>query len=286
MHEITQLIVLGILLGGMYGLLAAGSALITGVMNVLNFAQGDFVTIPALCVWAIWSATKINPFLILIPVALGTLLVGAGVQRVLIERVVGRPFAMGLLLTFGLSLLMESNGGFAFGFSYREIPVLTSSFTVAGITLPEAQLVTFGGAVAVYLVIVVLLHRTQFGRALRACTQNPEAAVACGINARSVRTWAFGIGTMLAALAGGFLIQYFPINPISGFQIVLVGLIAQMIGGVTWFEGAFLGGLVLGEIDLIGGYYTTAEWAQIMVYGSLLVLFLFRGTVGARDQLR
>jgi branched-chain amino acid transport system permease protein len=284
--EFFQLLILGLLQGGTYGLLAAGLALIIGVMNILNVAHGEFMVLPALCVWIIWAATGINPFVILIPVALATLVVGAATERLLIERVIGQPVAMGLLMTFGLSLLMRSTGGFVFSLSYREIPILQGSAQLGNVILPEAQVAAFIGGVGVYLLIFLMLRRTQFGRAIRACAQNPEAALACGIDARSVRTWAFGIGCMMAATAGGFLILYFPLNAESGFQLVIAGVVAQMIGGVTRFVGAFFGGLALGEIQVVGGFYVSSEWAQVFVFATLLVVFLYRGTRGARELLR
>ncbi len=286
MPDIVQVLILGLLQAGTYALLASGLALIIGVMNVLNFAHGEFMVIPALTVWVLWSTTGVNPLLLLIPVALATLALGALTQRVVIERVIGRPEGMALLVTFGLALLMRSAAGTAFSLTYRSIPFLTTSRQVGDVTLPDARVVVFIVAIGVYLATYLMLRRTQFGRAIRAVAGNPEAALACGVDVRHVRIWAFGIGSMQAAIAGGLLIFTYPLNPESGFQLILKGVVAQMLGGITSYVGALFGAVALGEIEVVGGFYSSAELAQVFVYASLLVLFLYRASRGSRGLLR
>jgi branched-chain amino acid transport system permease protein len=274
--QVIQLLLLGLLLGGVYALLASGLALIVGVMRFLNLAHGEFMILSGLSVWGLWTSIGLNPLVGIIVVTPVAFLAGASIERVVLERVINKPESTAMLITFGLSMLLRSLGVLVFSLSLHAVPYMTDTVTIGPFFLPQVQVLGFGVAMLVYLGVYVALHRTQFGRALRAVAQNQAAAAASGIDARRVRSLAFGVGCGLAAIAGGLMILNYPLSPESAFSYVLKAFVAGMLGGLGSYIGALFGGLLLGVAEIFIGFYLTAQWAQAFTYVLLVVLLLVR----------
>ncbi len=274
--QVVQLLLLGLLLGGMYALLASGLALIVGVMRFLNLAHGEFMVLSGLAVWGLWDVLGLNPIIAIIVVTPMTFLVGASIEQFVLERVVNKPESTAMLITFGLSMILRALGVLVFSLSLHAVPYLTDALTIGPFFVPQVQVFGFGAAMAVYFGVFVVLHRTQFGRALRAVAQNQAAAAACGIDARRVRSISFGIGSGLAAIAGGLMILNYPLSPESAFAYVLKAFVAGMLGGLGNYVGALVGGLLLGVSEIFIGFYFSAQWAQVFTYVLLVVLLLVR----------
>src|SRR5580658_10154480 len=246
---VLQLVVNGVLLGGVLALSALGFNVIFGVMRVVNLAHGDFVVIAAVfCAWA-FAQFGINPLLLLpltIAVGFGA---GALVHYALLRRLppeVASGEAASLTLTFGLSYFLVGAGLTIFGGRFVSVPFLTGAFHFGDLSIPQARLLAFVVAVGLSLAFAFVLRSTVLGRALRATSQHLEGALACGIDVDRVRTLAFAIGTAVAAAAGTLMSFLYNLNAQQGVLFTINAFAVVVIGGLGNYTGAVLGALILG----------------------------------------
>jgi branched-chain amino acid transport system permease protein len=282
---LLQVIVNGVLLGGVYALFAAGLNMIVGVMRVINLAHGELMMLGAYTTFWLFSLAHVNP-LLSIPISAGLMLVlGVAVQRLLVERVVKQPLLSSLLLTFGLSTLFLGIALNVWKGDQRSIPYLSGSVPVGGLLISNVRLVGFAIAVLLTSATFLFLRHSTFGKTIRATSQQPDAAQACGIDVRRVRAVTFGIGSALAAVAGSLASIMFSFNPEIGQTFLPKAFAVIVLGGLGSFIGALLGALMLGVAETVAGYFTSGQWAESVAFIILIVMLVIRpaGLFGAEE---
>lgn len=286
MTELVQAVVLGLLIGGVYALMASGLSLIFGVMNIINVAQGAFLIMVAMFTWWLWRETGVDP--ILASVVTTPLMFGFGwvLYRTVIVRIRGSSPSMSVLLTFGLALTIEGALNVTAGNKFKSATpsYFEQSYHVGSIALPKPHVYGFLAAVVVLAALYVVLTRTWTGRAIRASAQNPSGAALVGVGATSTAALAFALGTSTAGVGGSVLSVLYPFFPASHYDWIsrLLGII--VLGGMGSLPGALVGALVLGLAETLTATYGSLRWSTLVFYLVILAVLLFRpqGLFGTR----
>jgi branched-chain amino acid transport system permease protein len=287
MSLLLQSLVLGVLLGGLYALLAAGLTLYFGVMRVVMIAHSAFLILAAYLAWFFSTETGLDPMLSLlvtVPLFFG---LGVAMQRLLISRL--RPATltmMSVLLTFSIALVIEGMLGFVFTGTQRRIqlPYGSESFEIFGANIAVVKLIAFGMAAASLLALYLLLKKTQFGQALRATIQHPEAARLVGINTERVAGYGFGLGLATAAIGGTALSLDSTIYPSLHWHWIGPLMAIIVVGGLGSIPGAAIAALVLGLGQSLLQIPLGTTWAQTFFYVALFATLMVRpqGFFGGR----
>ena len=286
MTELIQTLILGLLVGGVYALLASGLTLIFGVMNVINIAHGAFLILAAFLTYSIWTATGLDPLLAIAITAPAMFAFGWLLYSATIRPIRTAPVAISVLLTFGLALVLEGVLGSIWGNTSHSVrpPYANDSFSIGSLFLPKAQV--FGGAVALVVLagLYVILNRTWLGRAIRASAVNPQSAELVGVNVASVSALTFAVGVASSGAGGSIVSVLYPFLPGSHYQWIarLLGII--VLGGMGSLPGAVIGALCLGVAELMTVTYIGPEWATGVPYVFVFVVLLVRpqGILGMR----
>lgn len=277
----------GLLLGGVYALMAQGMALVWGVMNVVNIAHGALIVLGSyLTLWAFqyWGLDPI----IAMPLSMVALFVfGYIIQRVLINRVVRAEIFFTLLVTFGLEILMMNVMAWGWTVDPRRVnPSYSfSGFSVGPLTIPLVRLVAFFVAIAITLLLFLFLQKTQTGRAIRATAQDLEAARLSGIPVVQIYGITYGIGAALAAAAGSLLGMLSSFTPYSGGPFTLKSFVICVLGGLGNAWGPLVGGLVLGVVEELSSRWLGSTYRDAVSFGLLVLILLVRpsGLLGRRE---
>lgn len=272
-----QLIVNGILIGGVLALSALGFNIIFGVMRVVNLAHGDILVLAALLCAAAFAQWHLNPLYLLPVNIVGGFLIGAFIQRFLLRRLpveIASGEASSLTLTFGLSYFIMGAGLWVFGGEFKSVPYLTSAFQIGPISIPQARLLAFVAAVALAVLLGLFLRTTRMGRAIRATSMNLDGALACGIDVETVRTFSFGLGSAVAAASGTLLSYVYTFNPQSGTSFTISAFAVIAIGGLGSYAGALLGALILGFAQSFTSYYAGSTLADGAPYVLFIIVML------------
>jgi branched-chain amino acid transport system permease protein len=274
---LLQLLVDGILLGGTYVLLAQSLNLIFGVMGVVNLAHGSFIVLAGL--FTVWFAAHvaISP-LLAIPIAFVVLYaVGAALQPVLLEPLMGlgvqQAELLSLMITFGLDYVLIELGLQVFGSNYVSLPYLQSTWTFGGITVGKSLLVAGVIAGVVALALSLWLNRTGFGKSLLAASQSETGAVSVGINVRLVRLVAFAVGVGLAGVAGTLLILVEPMAAETADNFTILAFVLIALGGLGDYRGVAIASVLLGIAQSAVGFYLGGDAENVLPY-VLLILFM------------
>jgi branched-chain amino acid transport system permease protein len=281
-----QLLINGVMLAGLYGLLALGLNLVFGVMRVINFAHGELVMLGAFVTFWGYTAFGLHPLLGLPLSALVLFALGWVLQRLLMERVLAGPPMAALLVTFGLSLVVINVGLLVFGADIRSIPVVSGSLRLGGFVIPRARGLAFLVAVALTALVVAFLKWSALGRAIRATAQHPEVAITCGVDVRRTRLVTFGLGAALGSAAGSLLMVILPMDPQSGSFLILKAFAVIIIGGLGSVAGGLLGALVLGIAEVFGAFFFSIVFGEVVAYVLLLLVLLVRpaGLLGVAER--
>jgi branched-chain amino acid transport system permease protein len=251
-------VVQGVLLGGLYALLACGLALMFGVMRIINLAHGDLAVLGAYLIMVVLDHASVSPFLALVPVLPVMLLVGYGLQRTLLERSLRSGLLVPLLTTFGLSIVIQNLLLEQFSPDVRSLggdagSIATASWKISGaVSISHIGALVLAVAIATLGGLQLFLARTQMGRQMRATAQDPETAELVGVNARAVYARATAIAVAIAAVAGLFLAIRSTFFPFAGPTQLIFAFEAVVIGGFGSLWGTLVGGIVLGVAQTIG----------------------------------
>jgi branched-chain amino acid transport system permease protein len=275
---LAQIIANGILLGGLYGLMALGMALVWGVLNIVNLAHGSFIMLGGYAAYYLFAAAGIDPFLAL-PLAMLIMFVfGYCVQRYIINFIVNSALLNTLLITFGLNVVLTYLAQLAFSADFRTInpSYAGANIAVAGITLPLARLAAFVIAIALALALWWLLNATRLGRSIRATSQNLVAARLYGVDPRSLYAITFGIGAALAGAAGGLYGVISQITPYIGASLTAKSFVIAIIGGLNNPLKVILGGVVIGIAESLGAVAFGPTYSDVISFGLLVVVLVVR----------
>ena len=278
MDLLSQILVNGILLGGLYAVMALGLALVWGVLNIVNLAHGAFIMLGGYLSWYLFTVAHVDPFLGLPITAVVMFGLGYVLQRGLLNLVVKAPMFNTLLITFGLEVVITYLAQLAFSADFRTInpPYAGGSWQIGPIALPIARFVAFGVAIALTLGMWVFLLRTRLGRAIRATAQNLVAARLYGVEPRHLYAVTFGLGIGLAGAAGGLYGTVSQINPYIGAALTAKSFAISIIGGLDNPLGVLVGGLFLGVVESLTTLYIGPTFADVASFGILLLVLIVR----------
>jgi branched-chain amino acid transport system permease protein len=276
--QLIQTVVLGLLLGGVYALLASGLTLIFGVMDVINVAQGALVILAAFMTWALWNETGLDPLLGVLVTTPAMFLIGFGIYLTTIRWIQGKPPSTSVILTFGLALILEGVMGWVWTATlHRATPdYFNQSFTIGDIYLRKAQVYGCAIAVGVLAILYVILRVTWLGRAIRAVSANMTSARLVGVRPSTVAALTFAIGVATTGAGGSIAAVLYPFLPGSHYQWIsrLLGII--VLGGMGSLPGAVVGALLLGVAETMTQTYISPQWATMVPWVVIMVVLLVR----------
>jgi branched-chain amino acid transport system permease protein len=281
---VAQVVVSGLLAGALYAMVSLGLALIFGVMRVINVAHGTILTVGAYLTFWWFHFLGLNPYLSLLVSMPAMFLLGMGLQRFMVRRVVKAPELSSLLLTFGISIALVNVLQLAFSSDLRSVEYLTGAFVVGGLAFSKSRLVAFGFAVAITGLAYWFLQRTRFGKAIRATSQSPEVAMVCGVNVPQVHLYTFGMASALAAAGGSLVAVMVAIQPEMGQVYTFKSFLVIVLGGAGNYPGALVGGLLLGLVEQLSSLFLTTQLSEAVAYVLLVLVLLLRptGLLGGR----
>ncbi len=289
MDQILNVLVFGLLLGGIYGLVSIGLNLIFGVVRIVNFAQGELVMFGMYGSYYAYAFLGVNPYLSVFIVAPLVGLLGVAIQRLVIQPLHNESnmqiFAtFGLLMMFQNIMLMLSRGE-AFSIGGQ---VGSSVLTLGDIKISVVRLVTLVATTLITIGLHLFLRHTMMGKSIRAVTQDKRAARVMGINVERTFLFTFGIGAALAGMAGALLTPIYSITPAVGGNFILAAFAVVVLGGLGSVWGAYIGGLIVGVVEAFAGYYIDPALKNAIWFIIFLVVLIVRpsgllGQVGAEE---
>ena len=276
--DLTNTILMGLLLGGLYALIALGLSLVFGVMKMINVAHGDLILFGTYFAYAAMTLQGIDPILSLIAGVPLLFVIGFGIQRYLMSRAFGRSMEAPLLIAFGISLMLQNLQQILWTPMSKGLTTsyALDSFELGGIHVPLAYLLDFAAAVVVMVFLSQFLGRTYLGKAITGAAQDKTAAQLMGINTGRVYAFAFAVSMATAAFAGVFLGLTFPFTPQSGISFLIIAFGVVIVGGLGSMVGTFLGGMVLGVAQTLGGFFLGPTSQMLVVYFLVLLVLAVR----------
>ena len=275
---IGQVLTNGLLLGGLYACVAAGFSLVWGVLNVINLLHGTLVVLGGYLAWMAWAFLGLHPLLALPFVALVVGLFGAGLQAGVLNRAVGAPVLVTLVVTFGLDLIVGNGLLLGFGADYRTIrPSFTlGTAQIAGIYVPLDRAAAASAALAMTGGLYLMLRRSWLGRAIVAVRMDRDAARLMGVMVSRAYIVTFALSAALAGAAGDLLGLVFPISPLQSGDYLAISFTVCVLGGLGSVVGAAAGGLLLGLVESIAGLLLGPQNASLTSFVLLIALLAFR----------
>ena len=273
---VTQAVLTGLLVGGVYGLVAMGLTLIFGVLEIVNFAHGALMTLAMFVTYSVATNAGVGPYVTLLVTIPALFLVGGLIQVGLINRTMGQPLENQLLLTLGIALLLEN--ALLLGYGGDPLTVRISPDTPVRIldaVATTSRLVAFAGAMLLAALLYLMLIRTRLGTAIRAVAANPTGARLVGIDVRRIYVLTFALGTACAGAAGTLVVPFVTITPTTGELFNIIAFVVVVLGGLGRVNGALVGGLIIGLAEQLGGIYFPDQSPLLTVFVVfVLVLFL------------
>ena len=277
-----ELVISGLITGGIYALVAMGLNLQYGLMRILNVSHGEFLMLGAYLVYWAHLVTHWSPFVFLPPLLVGLFVVGLVVHRLCFRRLaettpeVEAFEARSLLVGFGLMFVVQNVALLIWGADLRGYQYLSGTVSLGGMGFTANRLVAFAGALVLAVVLIALLRATLLGRAVRAMMQSPTGALLVGIDVRRLHPGVFGVGLALAGAAGALLSMVFEISPSMGEPYTVTALIVIALGGFGSVTGSLLGGLLLGVVEALGMHLTSPSLKMVLSYGVFMLVLITR----------
>jgi branched-subunit amino acid ABC-type transport system permease component len=276
--DILAFIVDGLLIGFVYGIAAMGLTLIWGVMNVINLSHGSIIALGMFGVYFVFVDLGVNPYIGIVLVGFVGLLMGIVIYFVAIHRVINAPHLSTLLATFAVNMIIIGLGTSAFTTSSYNVNFSLGSATAGPINIQGTRVVAALVTLIVTGGLYYFLYRTTLGKYVRAVTDNRAAAELMGIPSARILAFSFGLGTMLAAIAGGLIATFFPFTILAGGTYELKSFVIGVLGGVGNPLGALIGGLILGAFEGVIPYFMATSWVPVWEFGLFVVILLVRPT--------
>lgn len=279
--QILDVVIAGLLMGGIYALIAVGLSLQYGVAHVLNIAHGEFIMLGAFATWALYGTLGINPLISLVICAPFAFVLGFFIHRIQFKTLLNSSPTLeifesrSMLATFGLLFIIQNIAILIWGSDFKGYNYLNFGVNIGGAIFAANRLITMACALVIGAAFYLFLARTRMGKAIRAASQSPATAGLMGVNIDRVLAICFGFGTLMAGLAGTLLSMCYPIKTSMGMEYAIIAIIVVTLGGLGSIVGSFIGGFILG---LIGSLVTTLEpsLALIAYYAIFILLLLVR----------
>jgi branched-chain amino acid transport system permease protein len=278
MVTFLNVVIAGLLLGGLYALIAMGLSLQYGVARVANFSHGEFIMLGGLTTWTLYTVFGMNPLVSLAVCGPITFILGYIIHRTLFKRLLASSASPDIfesnsvLASFALLFIIQNIASIAWGpeirgYSYLRVPV-----NLAGAVFGANRLVTLGFAIIIGLAFYLFVTRTRMGKAIRAAAQDPATAGLMGVNIDLVLALCFGLGAAMAGIAGMLISLCYPVHVVMGQEYTIIALIVVVLGGLGSIPGSFIGGFMLG---IIGSVVTHIDpGLSLVAYYLIFVLLL------------
>lgn len=270
----------GVFLGAVYALVALGLTLIYGVLHIINFAHGSLLMLAMFAVYFLWEIFGIDPYVAMLIVVPGGFLFGYALQRSVIGQSSHGRDEIVLLVTLGVSIVIENVALFAFSADQRQVQV---PYDFDGIDLGVTfavypELAALGGSLLITLMLWLFMAKTDTGKAIRAVAKERHGARIVGINVEHIFAVSFGIGTACVAAAASLLAPTYVVHPQFGYLFVLIAFTVVVLGGMGSFVGALVGGFVIGITEQLGRLYLGESLGLITISVIFILVLLFRPT--------
>ncbi len=283
----------GILMGSIYGLTAVGLTLIFGVLKVINFAQGAFLMSGLFTTYWFVRLTGTNPYLALIVVIPFTYILGYYTQKFLInpvfesEKDVREPIGV-IIVTTGIWYMLDNLALMIFGAQYRtiNIPSVSKAISIFGLYAPLSKVIGFFISLSVSALLFWFLQYSKMGKAIRATSQDREAASLMGINQYKIYNVTFGIGIAICGIAGAVLLPFYYVYPTVGTHLDIMDFVIVVLGGLGSIPGALVGGLIIGLIESVGSQFISYSWTLEAIYLIFLIILFVKpsGLFGIKGE--
>jgi branched-chain amino acid transport system permease protein len=276
---LLQILVNGILKGGLYALMAMGMSLIWGVMDIINIAHGSFIMLGAFTTYWLFTLLGMDPFLSLFFSIAILFLLGYGVQKYIINYIIRASAFITLILAFGIEIFINNLALVSWTADVRkvEVPYGAANFTIGNwVTIPTIRLIAFLMVIVISAVFFFILNRTNLGRSIRATSQDLDAARLVGVDVARTYAITFGLGVGAAAAAGTLWSILFPISPIMGGELTLKSFVVVIIGGLGSMLGPIIGGLALGVTEAFGSTWFGSTYENLIGFSILVLVLILR----------
>ena len=275
---LAQALVTGILIGGVFALLSVGLTLIWGVMRIINFAHGEFLMVGMYVVYFLVAKGGWDPYVTLLVSVPVLFVVGAAIFRLTIQPILAHPSMNQIMLTLGLSLILQNLALVLF----RADPLIAQTaysritFSLGPAIVRVPQLIAFGGSGLAAVLLYWFLQKTDAGRAIRAASQNREAAVLMGVDVQRTYLLAFVIGSACLGVAASLMVPFYYTSPTVGLWFGLVSFVVVVLGGMGNFIGALVGGLIIGLTEAFGAAILPGSLSRVFTFAIFILVLLFR----------
>lgn len=273
-----QVIINGLVIGGIYALVSIGLTLLFGVTDIVNFAHGEYLMLGMYITYFTWVAAGLDPFVTMVISAAGMFIVGAVIQRFLFKHIMNAPPLAQIFLTVGLQMILQNTSLMVFGSNLRRVQPSYAEHVVklGGLSISTPKLVAFGFAMILSLALFMFLSKTDLGKAMKAAQQDRQVAMLMGINTDRIFMIAAGIAGALTGAAGAAISTYYPIQPTAGAMFGLMAYITVILGSLGNLKGAFVGGLVLGLAESVGIQFISADAGRLLSFIIFIGVLVFR----------
>ncbi len=280
MVEFVQHLLNGLLIGGIYALMGIGLTLVFGVMNVVNFAHGQFYMLGAFVMYSVFTLAGVPYLLALLVAAMAIGLLGVIIERLLLRPIRDQPVDVPMLATIGLSIFLANMALIIWGPTPKDtgLPFPLVGVKVGPLTLTPMRVFVLVAALVIIFASHLFLKRSSMGKAIRATFQDREAAALMGVDVDIVNMFTFGWGAAMAALAGGLLAPFFQVFPTMGAIVTAKSFAVVIVGGLGSFPGAILAGLLLGIAESLGAGYVSSGYRDAIAFILIIVVLVIRPT--------
>lgn len=279
MYTAIQIIMNGVLIGGLWAILGLGKQIILGVLRFINFAHASFALIGMYVLYYLWTATGVSPYLLVLPVVVVLGLLGLLIERPLIRPLVARGERAQMIATLALLTLIQSLLNLMFGAAGRTV---TSDLTTSGTQLLPGVFVTWSAVVAFVIALVafglvwLLLNKTFFGLKIRATSQKRTSAIYCGVNVRGVYGLAFALTLAIAGLVGALYAIGTPVSPTSAAPLLVLMFVVPILGGLGSIPGTLIGGFVVGVLQGLTTQFLPPQLENAIIYLIFVLVLMGR----------
>jgi branched-chain amino acid transport system permease protein len=274
---ILDIVIAGLLLGGLYALIAMGLSLQYGVARVLNISHGEFIMLGALTTWTLYTVFNINPLLCIVVVGPVVYILGYILHRSMFKRLLSTSASQAvfegnsMLASFGLLFIIRNLALIGWGSEIRGYSYLSFPVDIGGALFGANRLTTLGFTLLIGITFYLFLARTRMGKAIRAAAQDPSTAGLLGVNINLVLALCFGLGAAMAGSAGTLISMSYPVHSVMGMEYTVIAIIVVVLGGLGNIAGSFVGGFILG---LIGSLVTFIEPGLALAAYYIIFIFL------------
>jgi branched-chain amino acid transport system permease protein len=280
--HLLELIAGGLIVGGIYAVVALGLNLQYGLMRIMNISHGEFLMVGAYLTWLMHTVLGLNPLATLPLVAIALFLAGLLVYRLCFRRVVREATSTddiesrSLLVGFGLMFFIQNAVLIIWGADFRGYSFMADSVQIGGARFGTNRLLVFGFAIAASLILLAVLRWTLLGKSVRAMMQSPVGAQLVGIDTAVLHPVVFGVGLALAGVAGSLISMVYELSPSMGEPYTVTALIVITLGGLGSAIGCLAGGLLLGVVEAFGMHFTSPSLKMLLSYTVFIGVLLIR----------